>query len=603
MNRSRKRRFSLLLLLTLLAMLPAILAACSMLNPQEDGTQTPPTETSDADPGTVTGEANVESIEILLLESFPIQVNVIASGVLPDGCTSLTDPTPRREGNTFVVNLATSRVEEEVCTQATVPFDKVIPLEVEGLSAGTYTVAVNGLTDTFTLEADNVAGEEEPEATPETSETPEAPPAGAETGSISGRVWHDLCAVAGGEAGAPAVPSEGCVALEDGIYQANGVREEEEPGIEGVAVMLGEGACPADGLADATTGGNGIYTIDNLEPGTYCVTVDALAEGNETILVPGDWTAPETGDTSGVATATVEVSAGTLSEDIDFGWDYQFLPEPEGEDGEPTTEQDCTDLAEFVADVTVLDNEIMPPTFEFTKTWRLENSGSCTWTTGYSLVFVSGDQLGAPDQVPLPTEVQPESTVDLTLQMTAPDVDGTYRSEWMLENEQGTQFGIPGPFWTQIQVTAAIPENAAHITGLVWSDLCSPPGAEAQDTPQGCVALADGVVIADGIYDVGEPRVQGVTVSLAEGACPATTAVATSTTTADGRYRFTGLDAGTYCVFVDPGSSNNAGVLMPGAWSWPEDLQGTQDIAAYTIELEPLLSATDAYFGWDFQLE
>lgn len=600
MTDPRKRRLTSLLLLCLFA----TLAACSLVNPEEEESPTPPaTETETAEePETVTGEADVESIEILVLESFPVQVNVIASGALADGCTSLVEPTPRLEANTFVVNLATRRVEDDVCTQATVPFDKVISLPVEGLSAGTYTVSVNGLTDTFTLEADNVpVAEEEPEPTPE-EETPEATPeetpaSAADTGSISGRVWHDLCAIAGGEGGEPAVPSDGCVTTEGGVIEADGVRDADEPGIEGITVMLGEGACPAEGFAEATTDGNGNYSFDDLDPGTYCVTVDALAEGNESVLIPGGWTAPESADESGFATAVVDVSAGSLSGDVDFGWDYQFLPEP---DGQTVGQKDCTDEAEFIADVTVLDDEIMPPTLGFTKTWRLENAGTCTWDTNYAVVFVSGDQLDAPDRVPLTQEVPPEEVIDISVQMTAPNLDGTYRSEWLLENELGTQFGIPGEFWTQIQVTAAIPENAAHITGLVWSDLCTPSTGDAEEAPEGCVALAEEGFIADGVYEIGEPRIEGVTVNLGEGACPVEEPVDTAVTDQYGRFAFTGLDAGTYCVYVNSTSARNAAVLRAGAWSWPE---GADELATYTIELGELAGATNPYFGWDFEVE
>lgn len=578
----------LALRLALLLLVPIIFAACSLVNPQEEATDTPPSSETPQSTDGERGEANVESIEVLLLESFPVQVNVIASGTLPDGCTSLNEPNPRLEGNTFVVNLTTTRLEEEVCTQAIVPFDKVIQLDVEGLSAGTYTVAVNGMTDTFTLDVDNVA-QEEP--------TPDGEPTGSDAGLISGQVWHDLCAIAGGEGGEPAVPSDGCVSLEDDTYQANGIQEAGEPGIEGVLVNLGEGACPATGTTTATTDADGNYSFGDLAPGTYCVTVDSVADQNSSILVPGDWTAPEPADNSGAVSTTVNVTAGSANEDVNFGWDYQFLPEPEET---PTAEKDCSDEAEFVADVTVQDNEILPPTFAFTKTWRLENSGTCTWTTDYALVFSKGDQLGAVDEVPLSVEVPPTETIDISVQMMAPLANGTYLSEWLLRNELGDTFGIPGPFWTQIQVQAATADSGAEISGLVWEDLCTPPEEGAATAPEGCTTGPEGEFVADGEYDVGESRIEGVTVSLSEGACPAGEAVATTTTDEAGRYSFVGVDAGTYCVFINPQSSANEALLTPGTWTWPEVSGETVGITTDVVTGDTI---TDVYFGWDFQFD
>jgi inhibitor of cysteine peptidase len=49
-----------------------------------------------------------------------------------------------------------------MCTQIVVPFEESIPLDVVGLPAGTYTVDVNGVTGSFTLDVDNQL----PEATP-----------------------------------------------------------------------------------------------------------------------------------------------------------------------------------------------------------------------------------------------------------------------------------------------------------------------------------------------------------------------------------------------------------------------------------------------------
>jgi len=101
------------------------------------------------------GMANVESIEILTLESFPVQIHVIAEGYLPDGCTEIDEIKPEMEGNTFNINITTKRPKDAMCTQAIESFTKTIPLEVQGLSAGNYTVNVNGVTGSFELAIDN----------------------------------------------------------------------------------------------------------------------------------------------------------------------------------------------------------------------------------------------------------------------------------------------------------------------------------------------------------------------------------------------------------------------------------------------------------------
>jgi len=105
------------------------------------------------------GVANVESIDILILESFPVQIHVIAEGYLPDGCTEIDEIKTEMEGNTFNVNITTKRPKEAICTQAIESFTETIPLEVQGLSAGNYTVNVNGVNGSFELAVDNILDE------------------------------------------------------------------------------------------------------------------------------------------------------------------------------------------------------------------------------------------------------------------------------------------------------------------------------------------------------------------------------------------------------------------------------------------------------------
>lgn len=102
----------------------------------------------------------------------------------------------------------------------------------------------------------------------------------------------------------------------------------------------------------------------------------------------------------------------------------------------------CTDLATLVYDVTVPDNTRMPPGRAFAKAWRLRNAGTCTWTTGYALVFDSGAQMGGPASQDLTEEVLPGATVDVSVTLTTPSAAGTYRGNWRLRNEQGETFAL-----------------------------------------------------------------------------------------------------------------------------------------------------------------
>lgn len=101
------------------------------------------------------GTAVVEEIDILILESFPVQINVIAKGYLPDGCTDVGDITKSMDGNTFTVTVETIRPADMMCTEAIVPYERSIPLDVYGFKAGTYSVIVNNVSGSFELAMDN----------------------------------------------------------------------------------------------------------------------------------------------------------------------------------------------------------------------------------------------------------------------------------------------------------------------------------------------------------------------------------------------------------------------------------------------------------------
>jgi len=100
------------------------------------------------------------------------------------------------------------------------------------------------------------------------------------------------------------------------------------------------------------------------------------------------------------------------------------------------------DQAQFVKDVTIPDGTTFTPGELFTKTWRLRNSGNCTWS-GYSLVFDSGDAMNGTSPVPIGT-VNPGQEVDLSVTFTAPATDGSYRSYWRVRNPSGIMLPVLG---------------------------------------------------------------------------------------------------------------------------------------------------------------
>ncbi len=129
------------------------------------------------------------------------------------------------------------------------------------------------------------------------------------------------------------------------------------------------------------------------------------------------------------------------------------------------------DRAEFVQDLSVPDGSSIAPGASFTKTWRLRNASTCVWTPSYSLVFVSGDQLGGPISTPLTSNVNPGETVDLSVNLKAPTDGGSYAGYWMLRNSTGGFFGIGSggdkPFWVKISVlSASLPTNYDFVSNL-----------------------------------------------------------------------------------------------------------------------------------------
>ena len=182
-------------------------------------------------------------------------------------------------------------------------------------------------------------------------------------------------------------------------------------------------------------------------------------------------------------------------------------PSPPTETPTPTETipEGCIDRAVYIADVTIPDDTVLPPSADFDKTWRIRNDGTCTWTSSYALVFRSGDAMGAASVIPLTGVVPPGSSVDTTVDMTAPVSEGTYQGFWDMRNGDGVvfRFGAGGTYsiYTRIIVQEEAPTPTPGIllipTGMLQVTLVPiiPSGSTATLT---AIEAESGTITSNG---------------------------------------------------------------------------------------------------------
>ena len=132
---------------------------------------------------------------------------------------------------------------------------------------------------------------------------------------------------------------------------------------------------------------------------------------------------------------------------------------------DPTPTPACRDNAVFVEDVTIPDNTRLEAGEKFTKTWKLQNIGSCTWT-GYTIAFVSGDNMDTPESIPVP-ETEVSDTVEVSVDLVAPSEDGAYTGNFELLNAEGESIplGTEPTFWIKIVVGDEMPSASEQTIG------------------------------------------------------------------------------------------------------------------------------------------
>ncbi len=92
-------------------------------------------------------------------------------------------------------------------------------------------------------------------------------------------------------------------------------------------------------------------------------------------------------------------------------------------------------------DVTIPDNTLMTPAQVFTKTWQVENNGTCAWKPGFRMVLVGGTAMGGSPFV-LDSTVNPGGRIQISIKMVAPtNQTGLIQGTWRMQDDTGTPFG------------------------------------------------------------------------------------------------------------------------------------------------------------------
>jgi len=416
--------------LTLFAimLLPALaLAAC--------GGNAPPEATSPAAEVFLTGEAQVENIEPRVLETMPLKAEVLVYGTLPDSCTQFGQVDQRVVGDLILIEIETARSVDESCEPGQQDFQETFALNVTDLSAGNYTVEVNGVTAPLLIPEHRPVSEEALAACPE-----KEPGLKVFINSRDGYCFLHP------ERYTPQEAARNTVVLSGPQF---------EEGIEPVTVSLTiERLGPADGktteeiavqrlqnfsIEDSASrqgwvslGGEQALSVDGV-PGRYFsrrtfVVYDGTAY--EMTLSPADLTIPAPSD-----------EAGLLWNEVVRTFTFFVGREPAGD--RPV---DCEVDAEFVEDVTIPDGTPVVPGRPVVKTWRMRNTGTCTWGSNYTFEQTDADGnllVADPAAISVP-ETPPDETVDLSVSvvLSAESPIGTQQSaSFRMKAPDGRAFG------------------------------------------------------------------------------------------------------------------------------------------------------------------
>ena len=159
----------------------------------------------------------------------------------------------------------------------------------------------------------------------------------------------------------------------------------------------------------------------------------------------------------------------------------------------------------------------------------------------------------------------------------------------------------PSPTATVPPATATEDLLHFYVSGTVWHDTCAAVDPVPNPLPIGCRFEGGLGMIADGLFQAGEPGISGVTVRI-ELDC--NYGAFTVQTDSSGFYKMSftvprsaGIGKQRICLSVDAGSGANAPILGKGIWTVP----ATKSSTALIDMVIPVETQNTVSFGWDYK--
>lgn len=164
--------------------------------------------------------------------------------------------------------------------------------------------------------------------------------------------------------------------------------------------------------------------------------------------------------------------------------------------------------ASLVEDVSIPNGTVLAINQGFIKVWHLQNTGSCVWDSDYKFVFVSGDSISNQDKQPLTSGVvRPGETADVSVNLVAPAIAGTYRGTWKIRDPKGIVFE-PSDGTLDVEITTSLtPQPTAEdqkLPDLYISQFTVWPAKPVKGQP---------VHVTIGVYNQGNTSTTKFTVS------------------------------------------------------------------------------------------